>query len=334
MSFEIKPATRASVNALVGFYGKSGGGKTMSALLFARGLVGPQGRIVMIDTENMRGSLFSDQIPGGYSVIDLGEPFTPQRYMDAIKTAEKAADIVVVDSMSHEWAGEGGMLDMQEAELDRIAGTDWRKREQCKMTAWIKPKMIHKKFVQRLLRSPAHILCCLRGEEKTRMDKNSEGKRVVEKDDFCTCIADPRFIFEMLVSLECYAIDGNGGYVLIRKVTHPAIRGCLPGPLEQIGLKHGEALARWCAGGTATPPPAAAAPAGTTTVPVLKKRLMEVIIPQLKATTKDERKAEAQAWLRRQKIIGPEETIEMLATVEQLTFAIEKAEIAISDVQP
>ena len=105
MSFEIKPATRQGVKPLVGFYGRSGSGKTMSALLFARGLVGHKGRLVLVDSENGRGSLFADIIPGGYSVIDLDAPFTPERYQDAIASAETSADCVVVDSLSHEWSG-------------------------------------------------------------------------------------------------------------------------------------------------------------------------------------------------------------------------------------
>lgn len=322
MSFEIHAATRSAVKALVGFYGKSGGGKTMSALLFARGLVGPQGRIVMIDTENKRGSLFADLIPGGYSVLDITEPFSPERYMEAIEVAEKSADVVVVDSMSHEWAGEGGILDMQEAELTRMAGDNWQKREACKMAAWIRPKMAHKKFVQRLLRSPAHILCCLRGEEKTTMKKEN-GKTIVEKDDFSTCIADPRFIFEMLVNLEVFSKDGAGGFCHIRKITHTGTRACLPDENQQISIVHGEALAKWCAGTVAAPAPATKAESSVT---ALKKKLW--------TATKDIHggdKFKLDEWLHDQKILGEAEHLDTL-TADHLVFVVEKAEIALSEV--
>lgn len=319
MSFEIRPATRAAVKALMGFYGKSGGGKTMSALLFARGLVGPSGRIVMIDTENRRGSLFADLIPGGYSCLDLTEPFSPARYQQAIEEAEKAADVIVIDSMSHEHAGEGGVLDMQEAELTRMAGDDWRKRESCKMAAWIRPKMEHKKFVNRLLRSPCHILCCLRGEEKTRMEKK-DGKLTVEKDDFTTCIADPRFIFEMLVNLECYAKDGEGGYCHIRKITHSGTKACLPAPGEQIGIKHGEALAKWCQGSSPKPADDTAA---------IKSKLWHAtkVIHGGKAANKPV----LEQWLRDQKIIGTEGLESMPAA--ELQHVLNKAEIALKEMQ-
>lgn len=266
MSFEIRPATREGIKPLVGFYGKSGSGKTMSSLLFARGIVGPTGRIGMIDTENRRGSIFADLIPGGYSVLDLDAPFSPQRYIEAIEYLESKVDIVVVDSMSHEWTGEGGVLDMQEAELYRMAKDDYARREACKMASWIKPKMEHKAMVNRFLRCKLPLICCLRGEEKTHMVKGQGGeKNKVITDEFSSPIADPRFIFELLINFETVNREGKGGYVYVVKTTHPAITPLLPGEREQVGVKHGEALAAWCAkaGGTtaATAPAAAPAPA-------------------------------------------------------------------------
>ena len=160
MSFEIKQATRQGVKPLVGFYGKSGSGKTMSALLLARGIAGAKGRITLIDTENGRGSIFADLIPGGYQVLNLDAPFSPARYEEAIATAEKSSDVVLCDSMSHEWSGEGGVLDWAEEELQRMGGGDNNK-----MRSWIKPKMAHKMMVQRLLRTKFSLICCLRGEE-------------------------------------------------------------------------------------------------------------------------------------------------------------------------
>jgi hypothetical protein len=251
---EIKKATRQGVKPLIGMYGPSGSGKTMSALLLMRGIIGAKGRLVLVDSENGRGSLFADVIPGGYNVIDLDRPFSPERYHEAIDTAEKEADGVVIDSLSHEHAGEGGILDMQEAELDRMAGNDWTKREKCKMASWIKPKMAHKQFVQRLLRSKVALICCLRGEPKTHMVKDGPNKGKVITDDFSTPIFDPKFIYELLLNLETVSRDGKGGFVIPRKITHPSIAPLLPNDNEQLSIAHGEALARWCASsGLSTP---------------------------------------------------------------------------------
>lgn len=253
------PATRTAVKPLIGLFGKSGSGKTMSALLVARGLVGPSGRIGLVDTENGRGSLFADLIPGGYNVLNLDAPFSPDRYVEAIEVAEQEADVLVIDSMSHEWSGEGGILDWQEEELTRMAGEDWKKREACKMAAWIKPKQAHKKMVMRLLRSSLPLICCLRAEEKTHMEQKDGEKKKVITDDFTTPLFDSRFIFEMLVNMETVARDGHGGFVNIRKVTHPGIWDCLPTEDEQLGIKHGQAIAAWASG--AAGPVAATAPA-------------------------------------------------------------------------
>ena len=270
--FEIKPANRTGVKPLVGFYGKSGSGKTMSALLFARGLAGQSGRVTLIDSESGRGSIFADVIPGGYSVIDLDAPFTPARYQQAIVTAEQASDVVVVDSMSHEWSGEGGILEMQDAELDRMAGDDMRRRESCKMAAWIKPKMAHKLMVSRLLRCKVPLICCLRADEKTHTapDEKRPGKMTVITDQFSSPQFDPRFIYEMLLNFETLAKAGVGGYVIARKVTHPDIGRLLPGADEQIGVKHGEALRAWCGG---KPAAASAAQSASTTAPSSVRQL-------------------------------------------------------------
>jgi hypothetical protein len=280
--FTIKPATRTGVKPLIGLYGKSGSGKTMSALLLARGLVGPKGRIVLLDTENGRGSIFADLIPGGYSVLDLDAPFSPPRYEEAIATAEKSADVVVVDSMSHEWSGEGGVLDWADAELEKMGGGDNNK-----MRSWIKPKLAHKMMVQRLLRTKCALICCLRGEEKTHMGKNPQGKNTVITDEFSSPLFDPRFIFEMLLNFETVQRNGQGGYVIPRKITHPSIAPLLPGENQQISVATGEAIAKWCAGGAA---PAASKPSSELTA--VKKELWALL-----AEKHGGDKARLQSWV-------------------------------------
>ena len=251
---ELKQASRKGVKALVGLYGKSGSGKTLTSLFLARGLVGPEGKIALIDTESGRGSIFADIVPGGYSVIDFDSPFSPGAYTEAIESAEKQADVIVVDSLSHEWSGVGGILDWQDKELDRMAGDNWSKRETCKMAAWIKPKQAHKRFIDRLLRLKCPLICCLRGEEKTHIDKGAAGEKTkVITDQFSSPIFDQRFIFEMLINFETVARKNDksglmeGGFVVPRKITHPSVAPLLPKENEQLGIKFGEALAAWCA---------------------------------------------------------------------------------------
>lgn len=180
MTIIFRKAIRENVGLLIGLSGGTGSGKTFSALRLATGL--SSGRpFAMIDTESRRGLHYSDQFDFEYA--DLHPPFSPARYTEAILAADAAGyPVILVDSASHEWAGEGGVLDMQEHELDRMAGTDWKKRERVKMASWIKPKMEHKKMVQKLLQVRAHLILCFRAEEKIEIIREHGKTKIVPKE--------------------------------------------------------------------------------------------------------------------------------------------------------
>jgi hypothetical protein len=99
------------------------------------------------------------------------------------------------------------------------------------------------------------LICCLRGEEKTHMEKGDDNKSKVITDKFSSPLFDQRFLFEMLISMETIAVNGEGGFVIPRKITHPSVRAILPKENQQIGIAFGEALAKWCAapGGESKP---------------------------------------------------------------------------------
>lgn len=174
MTFQFRPAKRENVGMLIGLIGASGSGKTYTAMRLASGICGDK-PFAVIDTEAGRAKHYADAFRFDHG--DLTPPFSPSAYADAIRAADDAGyPVIVVDSASHEHAGEGGILDMQERELDRMAGDDWRKREACRMASWIKPKMDHKRMVQRLLQVRAHLILCFRAEEKVEMVKDENGK--------------------------------------------------------------------------------------------------------------------------------------------------------------
>ena len=177
MSFQFKPAIREAAGLLIGLAGGTGSGKTFSAMRLAAGISGDK-PFAVIDTEAGRALHYADQFKFDHG--DLKPPFSPQAYAEAILAADAAGyPVIVVDSTTHEWAGEGGVLEMHDAELDRMAGDDYAKRERVKMAAWIKPKMDHKKMVQRLLQVRAHLILCFRAEEKVEMIKDDKGKTVI-----------------------------------------------------------------------------------------------------------------------------------------------------------
>lgn len=252
------PAQRRSVKPLIGLFGESGGGKTFSALLIARGIVGPAGKIGLIDTENGRGSLYVDMIPGGYDVLDMDAPFSPEAYTKAIEQAEKAGiECLVVDSTTHEWNGEGGYLDMKESALDRMAGNDWKKRDACKFAAAAQCKPEHTRFVQRLLRAKCAVILCFRAKMKVKMGK-VDGRTKVESDEHVSPISDTGLIFEMLIAGEVYSMPDRagkeiGGFFRCTKHTHPDLLAIMPPEDRQIGSEFGSKLAHWASGAKQQP---------------------------------------------------------------------------------
>lgn len=176
MTFAFKKAVRENVGLLVGIAGGTGSGKTYSAMRLASGICGDK-PFCVIDTEAGRAKHYADAF--NFDHGDLAPPFRPERYAEAIAAADKAGyPVIVVDSMSLVWSGDGGVLDWQEDELDRMAGDDWKKRESCKMAAWIRPKMAHKQMVQKLLQVRAHLILCFRAEAKVEIVKNPETRKM------------------------------------------------------------------------------------------------------------------------------------------------------------
>lgn len=264
MSFEIKPSTRQGIIPLFCFWGGTGGGKTESALRLARGIAGPKGRVVVVDTEGKRSGYYSDRIPGGFGRLDFEAPFSPERYIEALDMAEKDADAVVLDSASHAWFGPDGVLDLHEQALDKMTrnSTDWRERERLNWPAWREPKMRFKHFTSRILGFKVPLVICFRGEAKTHMEKGSDGKNTIITDKTTSPIFDKNFIFEAHIAVEVFQKDGCGGFIRFpmpyAKTSHADMRSLLPkAESEQLSVSHGEALAKWCAapGGPGTSKP-------------------------------------------------------------------------------
>jgi AAA domain len=235
MSFEIKKATRVGVRPLIGLYSESGCGKTYSALLLARGLVGPTGKIVMADSESGRGSLYADVLPGGYDTLELGQPFSPARYIEAIDAVEQSgAAVGIIDSASHEWEGIGGVLDLATQNEERTGKAG--------LHCWKAPKLEHAKFMLRMLQSSIPWIVCLRAKYKSRQTK-VDGKTQIVKDEATSPIQAEDFIFEMTCHMEIL----QNHTPIVTKCSHPALRACFPeDKKEPIAIKHGELLAAWC----------------------------------------------------------------------------------------
>jgi len=164
---EIIKATRKQAVIKMAVQGPSGSGKTYSSLLLAFGLVGNWTHIAVIDTENNSSHLYSHL--GNYNVLSLSEPFSPERYQDAIEVCEKAGmKAIIIDSISQEWEGAGGIIESH----GNMAGNSF--------TNWNRMTPRHNAFVQKILQSPSHIIATIRSKQDYVLtDKN--GKMVPEK---------------------------------------------------------------------------------------------------------------------------------------------------------
>lgn len=151
----------------MGLQGPSGSGKTFSALLIAFGLTEDWSKVAVIDTENHSADLYAHL--GEYKVLSLSAPFSPERYIEAMQACMQAGvEVIIIDSISHEWEGAGGILDMH----SQMPGNSF--------TAWAKLTPRHNAFIQEILQCPVHIIANMRTKQDYVLtDKN--GKMVPEK---------------------------------------------------------------------------------------------------------------------------------------------------------
>jgi hypothetical protein len=228
-------AERKGSHVIITAYSESGAGKTYSLILLGRGLVGPEGRLGLLDTETGRGMIYAN-LAGGYDYAELTPPFTPERYVEALDAAEEAGiDALIIDSGSHEWEGLGGILE--------IAGD-----QDGGLRKWARPKARHKKYVQRLLRSRMHLLISLRAKEKyvQAPDPERPGKELIVSAGYVP-IQDKRFIFETTVQL-FLPLSGKRGVPVVEKCPED-LKGAFPDGTP-INEEMGRAIAGWVAGGT------------------------------------------------------------------------------------
>lgn len=205
--FEAKAATRESVPLLIGLIGPSGSGKTFSALRLATGIQSVMGGdIYGIDTEARRMLHYADLFK--FKHVQFDAPFGSLDYLAALcQCVEAGAKIIIVDSQSHEHESQGGMLDFQAKEVDRLTGGDMSKADRYKMLAWQKPKAARRQLLNGMLQLNAHFIFCFRAKETVKPLKK-DGRTEIVMQGFMP-IAGPEFLFEQTVN--CLLLPKSGG---------------------------------------------------------------------------------------------------------------------------
>jgi len=170
MSVFFKKAERKNAKLRLALAGPTGSGKTLGALLLAKGI---GGRIAVADTENSSAELYEDVVE--FEHANIQPPYTPEKFIDAIHAAEKAGfDTLILDSITHEWSGVGGCLEI----VDKLASTTFKGNS---WGAWSQVTPRHRKFIDAMLQSSINIIVTMRSKMDTVQVDAGNGKKKVEK---------------------------------------------------------------------------------------------------------------------------------------------------------
>lgn len=229
---KLQIAERKQAKIKMALQGPSGSGKTMGALLIAYGLCQNWDKIAVIDTENYSASLYAHL--GRYSVLSITAPFTPEKYMEAIRYCTEAGmEVIIIDSISHEWEGSGGILDVH----SKMTGNSF--------TNWGKLTPRHNAFVQAILQSPVHIIGTIRSKQEYVLSERN-GKQIPEKVGLKGVTRDGMdyemtIVFDVDIKHNAVASKDRTGLFMDK-------------PEFKITPATGEQILSWCQQGTAKSP--------------------------------------------------------------------------------
>lgn len=172
-----EPVAREKTRLRMALQGVSGSGKTLSALYIAYGLTGDWGKIALIDTEHERAREYAARtdLPtptGAFLYAPMSPPYTVEKYIQYVRAGAEAVGsegVVIVDSLSHAWSGEGGVLEYK----DQIAANN---RGQNSYTAWNAAGKLQNTLVDAILSVPCHTICTLRVKQDYALQPNERGK--------------------------------------------------------------------------------------------------------------------------------------------------------------
>lgn len=221
---QLQNAERKRVKLRLNIASPSGFGKTYSALLIAYGITGDWQKIAVIDTENDSASLYSNL--GDFKTISLSPPYSPERYTQAIRICEEAGiEVIIIDSVTHVWKGQGGLLEYQNSLGGRYQD-------------WAKATPLYQKWLNTILQSKCHIITTNR--KKQGYNIITEGNKTkVEKAGLDDEIRDG-FEYEMTLAFEIV----NDRHMA--KASKDRTQLFVDRPEFVITVETGEQILKWC----------------------------------------------------------------------------------------
>ena len=295
-------ARKSQAKLRLAIIGPAGYGKTYSALRIARGLAGPAGKIAVLDSEHGSASKYADRFEFDVLAEPWGE-FSPAEYRRRLRLAEEAGyDVIIVDSLSHAWAGAGGALEM----VDAAAA---RSRSGNSFAAWRDVTPEHNKLVEAMLACRAHLIVTMRAKTEWVLEENDRGKK------------EPRKVGLQPVQREGldYEFDVVGDVdaahrFIVSKTRYSALfRKVVEEPSEELGAELGRWLSDGAPAPSPTPAPSNGSNGGTRQAP---------------ASAADPRRARAVARLRAAtEVLGAEECRRLVGSPRSLEELEEAAAV-------
>jgi hypothetical protein len=249
--FEIAPAERRSVGLLIGLVAPSNAGKTYSGLRIATGIQRIcGGDIDVIDTENGRALYYADKFK--FNHLRFSAPFSPLDYLDAIKfCAKRGSKTIMIDSMSHEHEGPGGVLEWHTVETEKLAKRWVCSEEKAQMAAWKAPKEARRRLINEMGQLNVNLILTFRAKEKIKIVAGKDPETLGWQP-----LCGDEFMYEMV--LQCLLLPGSQGCPTWKgdtRAENAMIK--LPEQFRDIFAKNngqlsediGEKLAVWAAGG-------------------------------------------------------------------------------------
>lgn len=238
MALQFEEVNRAGVPQKIGMMGPAGAGKTESSLRIAIGMASATDKVFMIDTENERGRSydFLNKKDGKkFRHLGLHEPFSPEMYLEAFLLAvEKGAEVVVIDSLSHVWEAEGGVLNKKEM----MDAKDSRNT----FANWSAAKRPLGKLIRAVLNSDVDVIITIRSKIDYTQRFDDVKKKMVVETHGLQPVMQPGFEYELMTLLYI----GDNHVPDVRK----DLTRTLYSIMEPIDYKHGEAIRAWKEGGS------------------------------------------------------------------------------------
>lgn len=223
-----KKAVKHESKLRLAIAGPSGSGKTYSALRIGTAL----GKTAVIDTESGSASKYADVFD--FDVLEMEAPFSPQKYIAAIKAASDAGyDVVVVDSLTHAWNGTGGVLEIVDQAAKAMKNSNT-------YMAWKSGTPHQNALIEAIVTSKLHVIGTMRSKTEYALMTDNRGKVVPQKIGMAPIQRDGfEYEFDVMFDMD---IENNG---IVTKSRCPELTGqVIPTPGEDVA----EILKRWLSG--------------------------------------------------------------------------------------